>query len=120
MFCPDCKKEVELSRMDPQVSRVRLDGTMVRADVEINDLCAECYRVLQGAKAEASRSLQDVPALKGHEAHKWQIELLKSERILDPVNYASAKLTYMLTCDCGQLAAYQGSVFSSTKLVPVL
>jgi len=117
MFCPDCKKEVELSEGSPQVTRVRVDGTTARATVEIGDLCSECFRLLQGAKMDVERDLKDIPTLKGHLGHKWNVELLKTERIHDPVGYASTKLYYGLTCDCGQLPMYEGLLFASSKLV---
>jgi hypothetical protein len=94
-----------------------VDGTIARATVEIGDLCSECFRLLQGAKTDVERDLKDTPALKGHLGHKWNVELLKTERIPDPVGYASAKLFYGLTCDCGGLPMYEGVLFSSSKLV---
>lgn len=117
MFCPDCKKDVELSQGSPQVSRVRIDGTSARATVEIGDLCSECFRLLQGAKTDVERDLKDIPALVGHSSHKWNVELLKTERIHEPTGYASAKLFYGLTCDCGKIPMYEGALFTSSKLL---
>lgn len=118
MLCPDCKKEVGLSKGDPQVSRVRMEGTLVRAAIEIGDLCAECFRLIQVAKFDIERDLKDVPLLKGHQQHKWRVELLKSERIHEPVEYGSAKVSYGLTCDCGDLPMYEGVLLGSSKLLP--
>jgi hypothetical protein len=64
---------------------------------------------------EAERDLKDIPGLKGHLGHKWGVELLKTERIHDPVDFASAKLTYGLTCECGKLSMYEGALFVSAK-----
>jgi hypothetical protein len=117
MLCPDCNKEVELSRGDPQISRVRLNGTVIHATVEVGDLCGECGRLIQGVKTDVERDLKDVPALKNHLHHKRQVELLKALRIDEPAGYASVKITYGLTCDCDQLPMYEGTLLGSSKLV---
>ena len=117
MKCPDCKKEVELSKRDPQVSRVRMDGTVARATVEIEDLCAECFRSIQVAKMDVERDLKDVVSLKGHLQHKWHIELSKSVRIDEITEYGSAKLHYLLTCECERLEMYEGTIIGSSKFV---
>ena len=118
MLCPDCKKEVELLKIDPQVSRVRLDDTVVRAVIEVSELCAECSRFLQASKMDVERDVKDVPSLKGHLKHKWHVELLKAERISEPIEYASVKIYYGLTCECGQLPMYEGTILGSSKLLP--
>jgi len=117
MLCPDCKKEVELSKGDPQVSRVRLNGTVVHATIEIGDLCGECGRLVQGSKTDIERDLKDVPSLKSHLQHKRKVELLKAERIYEPAEYASVKITYGLTCDCDRLPMYEGTLLGSAKMV---
>lgn len=118
MVCPDCKKEVELSRGDPQVTRVRMDDTTAKAAIEIGDLCAECFRLLQGVKMDVERDLKDVVFLKGHLKHQWRVELLKVERVHEPADYGTAKIFYGLTCECGQLPMYEGTIFGSSKMVP--
>lgn len=117
MWCPDCKKDVELSKGDPQVSRVRMDGTIVKAAIEIGDICGECGRQLRGIKMDVERDLKDVKALKMHLEHKWKVEPLKYERIMEPDDYGSAKIHYGLTCDCERMPMYEGTLLGSLKLL---
>ena len=117
MLCPDCKKEVGLSRGNPQVSRVRVVGTTVHATVELKDLCDECLRSLQEAKLDIERDLKDVPSLKPHQQHKWHIEHRSAARILDPEGYATTQIHYGLTCECEQLSTYEGMLLGSAKMV---
>lgn len=118
MLCPDCKKEVEPSRGDPQISRVGMSGRVVHATSEIGDICSECFRLLQSGKTEVERDLGGVPSLKAHLQHKWRAELLKAERIPDPSDYATTKIFYRVVCECERSPTHEGTLLCSAKFSP--
>lgn len=117
MFCPDCKKEVELSQGDPQLGRVRLDVHTLRADASITDLCGECYRPLAEVKLLLERGLQDVPALQAHLSHPWRAETVTSKRGQELPGQGIAKATFGVNCECGKMPLYEVTIIGTAPMV---
>ena len=118
MFCPDEKKEVEVSEGSPQVTRLRMDGSILRATIEFSDLCSECYRQLQAVKMDVMRDLKDTPALYRHLEHKLLAQTYSAERLHETPGFASVKISYGIDCECGKLPTHDGEIFGTAKLVP--
>jgi hypothetical protein len=116
MNCPGCKKETEISLGSPQVTRLRVEGCVVHATVEVTDLCSECFDTLRHAKLDIERDISGAVALKEHLGHKILLEATATERIEDTPGYIAVLMHFEAACACDKAAhSYHGTIPGSSK-----
>lgn len=120
MFCPNCKRDTDLSEGSSQLGRAELLDKIVKVRSVTTDLCAECYRPLREAVLVAERDLGEVKLLQGHLSHAWTVEALSVQRLAVQEGYIKLKIRFGITCGCGQLSDFEDELttLGPFKLLP--